>query len=80
MLPRIATVWEVCGGRGRQRNMDFRVLAHRRPGMWLRQFASREDALRFEQSPEVVMRPRDVVADDVAGGAAAAGFWKPQRS
>ena len=39
-------------------------------GMWLRQFASREDALRFfEQSPDVVMRPRDVVADDVAEGA-----------
>jgi hypothetical protein len=38
--------------------------------MWLRQFASREDALRFfEQSPDVVMRPRDAVADDVAEGA-----------
>ena len=38
--------------------------------MWLLRFSSKGDALRyFEQSPDVVMRPPDVGADDVAEGA-----------
>ena len=64
-------VWEVCEWpRGDSATWTFVCWLIDGQGMWLRQFASREEALRFfEQSPDVVMRPRDVVADDVAEGA-----------
>ena len=63
-------VWEVCEWpRGDSATWTFVCWLIDGQGMWLRQFASREDALRFfEQSPDVVMRPRDGVADDVAEG------------
>ena len=35
--------------------------------MWLLRVPSKEEALHyFEQSPDIVMRPRDMGADDVA--------------
>ena len=63
-------VWEVCAWpRGDSATWTFVCWLIDGQGMWLRQFASRKDALHFfEQSPDVVMRPRDVVADDVAEG------------
>jgi hypothetical protein len=64
-------VWEVCEWpRGHSATWTFVCWLIDGQGMWLRPFASKEDALRFfEQSPDVVMRPRDGVADDVAEGA-----------
>ncbi|MBL9003966.1 MAG: hypothetical protein JNJ46_06950 [Myxococcales bacterium] len=64
-------IWEVCEWpKGNTATWTFVCWLIDGQGMWLRQFASRDDALRFfEQPPDVVMRPRDVVADDVAEGA-----------
>jgi hypothetical protein len=64
-------VWEVCEwSRGDSATWTFVCWLIDGQGMWLRQFASKTDAMRFfEQSPDVVMRRRDVVADDVAEGA-----------
>ena len=63
-------VWEVCEWpKGNTATWTFVCWLIDGQGMWLRQFASREEALHFfEQSPDVVMRPRDGVADDVAEG------------
>lgn len=63
-------VWEVCEWpQGNTATWTFVCWLIDGQGMWLRQFASREDALHFfEQSPDVVMRPRDAVAHDVAEG------------
>jgi len=64
-------VWEVCEWQqGNSATWTFVCWLIDGQGMWLRSFASKEDAQHFfEQSPEVVMRPRDGVADDVAQGA-----------
>ena len=63
-------VWEVCEWpRGDSATWTFVCWLIDGQGMWLQQFASREEALRFfEQSPDVVMRHHDGVADDVAEG------------
>ena len=64
-------VWEVCEWpRGNTATWTFVCWLIDGQGMWLRSFASKEDAQHFfEQSPEVVMRRRDLVSDDVAEGA-----------
>ena len=64
-------VWEVCEWpRGDSATWTFVCWLIDGQGMWLRQFASKEDAMRFfEQPPDVVMRPHDAVAVDVAEGA-----------
>jgi len=61
-------VWEVCDWpRGNSATWTFVCWLVDGQGMWLRQFASKERAMAFfDQSPDVVMRPRDAVADDVA--------------
>jgi len=64
-------VWEVCDWpQGSTGSWTFVCWLIDEQGMWLRSFASKEDAVRFfEQSPDLVMRPRDTVSDDVAEGA-----------
>lgn len=64
-------VWEVCEWpRGNTATWTFVCWLIDGQGMWLRKFTSKETAMAFfEQSPDVVMRPRYVVADDVAEGA-----------
>lgn len=64
-------VWEVCEWpRGDSATWTFVCWLIDGQGMWLRQFTSKDAAVRFfEQSPGIVMRPRDVAADDVAEGA-----------
>lgn len=64
-------VWEVCEWpRGSTATWTFVCWLIDGQGMWLRHFASKGEAMHyFEQPPDVVMRPRDVVADDVAEGA-----------
>ena len=64
-------VWEVCEWQlGNSATWTFVCWLIDGQGMWLRSFASKEDAQHFfEQSPEVVMRRRDLVSDDVAEGA-----------
>ena len=63
-------VWEVCEWpQGNAATWTFVCWLTDGRGMWLRQFASKEMAMAFfDQSPDVVMRPGDVVADDVAEG------------
>jgi len=63
-------VWEVCEWpRGDSATWTFVCWLIDGQGMWLRHFASKDEAMHyFEQSPEVVMGPRDAVADDVAEG------------
>lgn len=63
-------VWEVCKWpQGNTATWTFVCWLIDGQGMWLRPFASKEEAMSFfEQSPDVVMRPRDVAADDVAEG------------
>lgn len=64
-------VWEVCEwSQGNSATWTFVCWLINGQGMWLRPFASKEEALHFfEQSPDVVMRPRDVATEDVAEGA-----------
>lgn len=64
-------VWEVCEWpQGNTATWTFVCWLIDGQGMWLRKFASKDDALHyFTQSPDVVMRPRDVVGDDVTEGA-----------
>lgn len=64
-------IWEVCEWpKGNTATWTFVCWLIDGQGMWLRQFASKEEALHFfEQSPDMVMRPCDVVVDDVAEGA-----------
>ena len=63
-------VWEVCEWpRGDSATWTFVCWLIDGQGMWLRHFASKDEAMHyFEQSPDVVMRPRDAVAGDVAEG------------
>ena len=63
-------VWEVCEWpRGSTATWTFVCWLIDGQGMWLRHFASKDEAMHyFEQSPDVVMRPRDAVAGDVAEG------------
>ena len=65
-------VWEVCEWpQGSSTTWTFVCWLIDGQGMWLRHFASKDEAMQyFEQSPEVVMGPRDSVAADVAEGAA----------
>lgn len=64
-------VWEVCEWpHGSTSTWTFVCWMLDERGMWLLRFASKEEALRcFEQSPDIVMRPHDVVSTDVAEGA-----------
>lgn len=64
-------VWEVCEWpRGSTATWTFVCWLIDGQGMWLRHFASKGEAMHyFDQSPDVVMRPRDALADDVAEGA-----------
>lgn len=64
-------VWEVCDWpNGKTAAWAFVCWMIDEQGMWLLRFASKEEALRyFEQSPDIVMRPHDVVSTDVAEGA-----------
>ena len=64
-------VWEVCEWpNGSNAAWAFVCWMLDERGMWLLRSPSKEEALHyFEQSPEIVMRPHDVVSDDVAEGA-----------